>query len=44
MATGVAGVLQFVRVLSAEGKPRGVVISPSTEEPVRLHLLIRRWD
>lgn len=44
MATGVAGVLQFVRVLSAEGKPRGVVISPSTEEPVRLHLLIRSWS
>lgn len=44
MLTAVAGILQLVRVLPAEGKPGGVVVSPSTEEPVRLHLLIRSWS
>ena len=44
MLTAVAGVFQFVRVLPAEWKPGGVVVSSSAEEPVRLHLLIRSWS
>ncbi|KAA8592294.1 hypothetical protein FQN60_017749 [Etheostoma spectabile] len=32
------------QVFSAERKPGGLVIGPSTEEPVRLHFLIRSWD